>query len=79
MSTSSDVPTPQQAHDLSQANLIAVFSQRDPAARLAAVQKTYHKDVQFYEPGQQVVVSLAVPYVSCRLLGPMPQVVFSSG
>lgn len=38
------------AHALAHSNLLRVFSNRDPAARLAAIKSTYHEDVTFYEP-----------------------------
>ncbi len=38
------------AHRLAHANLLEVFSNRDPASRMAAVKATYHSDVVFYEP-----------------------------
>ena len=48
----SDVP---DARALLHANLHEVFSERDPDARWAAIQRTYAEDVKFIDPDAEVV------------------------
>jgi hypothetical protein len=54
MSTNTNIPTPQIAHNLAYNNLLHVFSQRDATKRLEVVKTTYTADVQFHEPDGSV-------------------------
>ncbi|KIW25128.1 uncharacterized protein PV07_10792 [Cladophialophora immunda] len=45
-----EIVSAEVAHNLAYGNLLRVFSNRDEASRLRAVQETYHADVTFYEP-----------------------------
>lgn len=57
---------------LMQANLVRVFSQRDPALRIAAIRALYAKDATLYEPHHSVSGHEAISRAVTTLLGNMP-------
>ncbi|EXJ73121.1 uncharacterized protein A1O5_04270 [Cladophialophora psammophila CBS 110553] len=65
------IPT-EVAHNLAYANLLRVFSNRDRASRLSAIQETYHADVSFYEPDCVVTGHDGVDAKSEELLNSRP-------
>ncbi|KIX01962.1 uncharacterized protein Z518_07901 [Rhinocladiella mackenziei CBS 650.93] len=52
MSSTPEKAAPAVAHALAYANLMSVFSNRDPISRLEAIKSTYHNDVVFLEPNE---------------------------
>ncbi|OON62487.1 hypothetical protein B0920_03250 [Massilia sp. KIM] len=53
-------------------NLTRVFNERDASRRLAAVKSIYHKDAEFYEPGQIARGHEAIAAAVTKLLANLP-------
>jgi hypothetical protein len=62
-----------------QANLLAVFNERDPDRRRATIERTYSPDVVFCDPDEVVTGRDALDAKAQRLLDQSPGFVFSPG
>jgi hypothetical protein len=69
-------PTPETITTLMKSNLLSVFNERDPAARLSAIKENYTTDVVFHEPGSTSRGHDAIDKISGELLGKSPDWVF---
>ena len=55
-----------------QANLVRVFSERDPAARIAAIRELYADNATLYEPDRAIQGHEAISQAVTELLGQLP-------
>ncbi|TQS45255.1 nuclear transport factor 2 family protein [Cryptosporangium phraense] len=63
--------------ELLQANLLDVFNERDGERRRAAITRTYHEDVVFSDPDEQVAGRDALDAKAQHILDGAPDFVFS--
>ena len=60
------------AKELLHSNLHEVFSERDPEKRWAAIERTYHEDVRFIDPEDEVVGRQALNDRAQKILDDVP-------
>ena len=61
-----------EANELLTSNLHEVFSERDPDARRAAIERTYAEDVKFIDPAEEAVGRQALNGSAQKLLDRAP-------
>ena len=72
-------PTPDDYDRLMQANLVNVFSERDPQKRIRAIQEIYAESAVLHEPGASVTGHAAISAAVDSLLAHLPgDVVFTA-
>lgn len=61
------------AAGLLETNLAEVWNERDPARRMAALNRLYHPDAVLYEPDREVTGHAAISETVGALLGQLPE------
>ena len=63
--------------ELMRANLLEVFGERDPDRRRAAIERTYHPGVRFFDPDEAVTGHAALHAKAQQILEGAPGFVFT--